>query len=257
MRHWNLALIGIVERVEKSMRSVLFTAAVALAVVGHSVDAARGDVVGPGTKIGVDLGPTPTTNWNNFPTNASIASGSVVKLSGNVLTGVSLTLSGVAGFNNDGTDNWGGLASNGGPAPPEFVDSVVTDLGFRNNVNDIIQLVINGLNPTLYYSVSAVTTSGPPPLSRVEHVVLTGATTMDSFVFRPETLAPPWPFHAFPLIQPSAGGTLTLQVFSSPANPILNGVLITVPAAVPEASALALTGLVGAGVGLIVWRRRG
>jgi len=97
--------------------------------------AAHGAPLLPGTKIGVDYGPTLTANWNNFTGNGSKAVGTVVNLDGSISDLLAMTVSNGQFFNNDGTNNWVGLQSNATSiapnpkAPPEFVDSVTTTSG--------------------------------------------------------------------------------------------------------------------------------
>ena len=45
-----------------------------------------------GTTIGIDCGSTPTANWNNFGTSATIQASAVRDLKGTIIDGVSITL---------------------------------------------------------------------------------------------------------------------------------------------------------------------
>ena len=66
--------------------------------------------IGAGQKVGIDLGPTATDNWNNITGNGTTPAGSVLTLDGTILAGVSITVADGRFFNNDGADNWVGLA---------------------------------------------------------------------------------------------------------------------------------------------------
>jgi hypothetical protein len=204
-----------------------------------TAQAAFATPISAGRMIGIDIGSTFTTNWNNFSTDSTIAGGSVVDLTGTVVDGVAIATSNGQFYNTDGTDNWGGLAANGGSLPPEFVDSVVTDIGGNFSLGDGVPftVTITGLSTALTYNLVAVTTAGLTPIDTI--TVIGAVASAPSAISRPTTLASPWPFHSFTGIAPTAGGTITIQVVDTSdfSNPILNGVLIT---AVPEPNSLTM-----------------
>ena len=188
----------------------------------------------PGKKLGIDYGPTPTTNWNNFTGNATKAAGTVVHLDGTVSDGVAMVVANGQFFNNDGTNNWIGLQTNAASiapnlkAPPEFVDSVTTDLAGNNTVGDAtpFKLTITGLNPYLTYKVHAV--SAATGSSPVDTLTISGAATYGPSAISRTSAVSSGLYHKFESVTPTTGGQLTFDTFDSSAgqNPILNGILI-------------------------------
>lgn len=202
-------------------------------------------VIELGTQIGFDIGPTPTNtfgnDWNEFTTNGSIAAGSVIDLQGHALDGVGATFTGAfATTNNDGTNNWVGLSTNGGDAPVPFVESVVTDIAFDTGA-DPITLTVTGLDDSLRYDIDAVVTAFSGSLE-----VMTVNGTLTSQFQRSDAVSQGL-FHDFNSVQ-SNNGTITMVFTQAPgSNAIINGVLITVvptPAALP--AGLAMLALVAA-----------
>ena len=187
----------------------------------------------PGKKIGVDYGLTPTTNWNNFAANGTKATGTVVHLDGTISDLLAMTVSNGQFFNNDGTNNWVGLQSNPTPiapnpkAPPEFVDSVTTDIAGNFSLGDAnpFRLVVSGLNPYLAYKVDSVSTA---PNSNTEQLTVLGDVTYGpTAISRPLTVSQGL-YHSFASVVPTTGGMLTFDSIDSGAgqNPIINGTLI-------------------------------
>lgn len=198
--------------------------------------AAHGAPLLPGKKIGVDYGPTLTTNWNNFTGNGSKAAGSVIHLDGTVSDLLAMTVSNGQFYNNDGTNNWVGLQSNptsiapNPKAPAEFVESVTTDIAGNFSLGDgtPFRLVVTGLNPYLAYKVDAVSSAASG--SNTESMTILGdATYGPTSISRPLTVSQGL-FHSFASVQPTSGGELTFNSIDSGAgtNPILNGILIEV-----------------------------
>lgn len=198
--------------------------------------AAHGAPLLPGKKIGVDYGPTLTTNWNNFTGNGSKAAGTVVHLDGTISDLLAMTVSNGQFFNNDGTNAWVGLQSNptsiapNPKAPAEFVESVTTDIAGNFSLGDAtpFRLVVTGLNPYLAYKVDAVSSAATG--GNTESMTILGdATYGPTSISRPLTVSQGL-YHSFASVQPTSGGELTFNSIDSGAgtNPILNGILIEV-----------------------------
>lgn len=200
-------------------------------------------VIAYGTKIGLDFGPTATdtfgNDWNEITSNSTIAAGNVIDLNGHALDGVSVTTSGAAGFNNDGTNSWNGLSTNGGDAPSEFVESVVTDISFAGG--SVQTVTINGLDDSLSYDIDAVSVA----VGSATEVLTINGVEMSQFT-RPDA-RDNGVFHSFKGIE-SNGGTITMVFSQAPGtNAIINGILIeAVPAPAALPAGLAMLGLVAA-----------
>jgi autotransporter-associated beta strand protein len=187
----------------------------------------------PGKKLGIDYGSTPTTNWNNFTANGSKAAGTVVHLDGSVSDGVAMIVANGQFFNNDGTNNWVGLQSNATSiapnlkAPPEFVDSVTTDIAGNFSLGDgtPFKLTITGLNPYLTYQGHAVSAASGAP---VDTLTIIGAATFGPSAVARASAVSSGLYHKFESVTPTSGGQLVFDTFDSSAgtNPILNGILI-------------------------------
>lgn len=195
---------------------------------------AQGAPVLPGTKFGIDYGPTSTANWNNFNANGNIAPGTVVLLNGSLSEVLEMTVTNGQFFNNDGTNNWVGLQSNATSiapnpkAPPEFVDSVTTDIAGNFNLGDAnpFRLVVSGLNPFLSYKVDSVSSAATG--GNTESLTILGFSTYGPVaIARPATVTQGL-FHRFASVVPTVEGQLTFESMDSGAgtNPIINGVLI-------------------------------
>ncbi|WP_035600484.1 autotransporter-associated beta strand repeat-containing protein [Haloferula sp. BvORR071] len=186
----------------------------------------------PGKKLGVDYGPTLTANWNNFTAVGTKAAGTVIHLDGSVSDGVVMTVANGQFFNNDGTNNWVGLQSNttniapNPKAPPEFVDSVTTDIAGNFSLGDgtPFKLTVDGLNPWLSYKVDAVSaaTGGP-----IDTITIIGSVTYPASAITRSTAVASGRFHHFDSVVPNSAGALVMDTIdsSSGANPIVNGVL--------------------------------
>lgn len=194
----------------------------------------HGAPVLPGTKFGIDYGPTLTANWNNFTAVGSKAAGTVVLLSGLVSESLAMTVSNGQFFNNDGTNNWVGLQSNptsiapNPKAPPEFVESVTTDIAGNFNLGDAnpFRLVITGLNPYLSFKTDSLSSAASG--TGTEAMTVLGAETYGPVAIpRPLTVSQGL-FHQFASVVPTLGGQLTFESIQSGAatNPIVNAVLI-------------------------------
>lgn len=188
---------------------------------------ATADPLTAGDQIGIDPGPQPTENWNNITSdNAGVEVGQVVNLAGGIVDGVSIATSNSQFTNNDGSDNWVGLSSEGGSAPPEFVDSVVTDISGNFNLGDEVPytVTVSGLSSDFTYELVAVTTAR---FARIDTVSVNGGE--GSPVSRPDAQASGL-FHSLSGLEVNESGQLVIEVVdgAATANPILNGVLITV-----------------------------
>jgi autotransporter-associated beta strand protein len=196
---------------------------------GFAITSVEAAPLAPGTKIGLDFGPTLTTNWNNITSDGqSIAAGAVVNLSGASLDGVSITTAKGAGTgffsNNDGTNNWVGLATNGGSAPVDFVDSVTTDINGVVGGTDTYTITLGGLGTSLRYNIHAVTVAG---YDRTDGLTVVGdATYGPSSIARSSSRT--GAFHAFLNVGADGAGnlTITLTDLGSGNNPVVNGILI-------------------------------
>lgn len=181
-----------------------------------------------GDRLGIDFGPTLTAGWNNLTANnQTIPAGSVVRLAGGVLDGVSIATANSQFVNNDGTNNWVGLAANGGLAPPEFVDSVVTDIAGNSTLGDgtPYRVTVSGLDPALVMRVDAVATAVGSPTDTFR---VTGAGVHGPLAI-PRASARAGQFHSFSHVQANAAGVLVIEVMdsSASANPIVSGILLT------------------------------
>jgi len=180
--------------------------------------------ISSGQKIGIDFGPTVTDNWNNVPDNGITEDGAVVDTSGAVLSGISITVADGLFFNNDGADNWMGLATNGGSAPAEFADSVTTDIAGTFGTPDPFLITVAGLNDGLVYDVVAVCTS-IPPYANEETLTINGNVSQS--VTRSDTRDNGM-FHYLPEVSTDGSGNLALAFTNDPQNnPIVCGILIT------------------------------
>lgn len=197
----------------------------------------------PGKKLGVDYGPTLTPNWNNFTANGTQEAGTVLHLDGSISDGVSMTVANGQFFNNDGTNNWVGLQSNPASiapnpkAPPEFVDSVTTDIAGNFNLGDgtPFKLTVAGLNPWLSYKVDAVSAAAG---SQIDTITIIGESTYPASAITRSAAVSTGLFHHFESVVPTGSGDLVVDaVDAGPGtNPIVNGVLI-------EASSPSVAGL--------------
>jgi YVTN family beta-propeller protein len=181
-----------------------------------------------GTRIGIDYGPVPTANWNNITSNnAGVAAGSVVGLSGTVIDGVSIATTNAMFTNNDGSDNWNGLASKGGAAPAEFVDSVTTDISGNYGTTQPYTTTLGGLNPALRYEVFVVCTAGIAT-TRIDTCTLVGDATYGPSAILRANAHNNGLFHTFSDVGANASGTLVIRVADTSGgnNPIVNGILI-------------------------------
>jgi autotransporter-associated beta strand protein len=189
----------------------------------------------PGSKLGIDYGSNlnQTPNWNNFTGNGTKEAGTVLRLDGKVADLLTMTVSNGQFFNDDGTNNWIGLQSNptsiapNPKAPPEFVESVTTDIGGNFSTGDAVpfRLVVTGLNPLLTYKIDAVSSAGFSP---TDTITIIGDTTYGpSAISRPLTVSQGL-YHSFASVRPTTGGQLTFDTIDSSAgtNPIVNGILI-------------------------------
>lgn len=198
----------------------------------------------PGKKIGVDFGPTLTPSWNNFTANGTKSAGTVIHLDGSISDGLEMTTANGQFYNNDGTNNWVGLQSNttdiapNPKAPPEFVDSVTTDIAGNFNLGDAtpFQLTVNGLNPYLTYKVDAVSAATGAP---IDTLTIVGLSTYGPSAITRANAVSGGLFHHFDGVVASESGQLVFGVMdsSASANPIMNGILVEVTG--PTAAGLA------------------
>jgi hypothetical protein len=199
---------------KNKIKTVLTLTLVAMVFVATSAQAA--------TKIGIDFGRTATPNWNNITADGTIADGSVVATNGAILTGISITTENGAFWNSDGPENWVGLASNGGSAPAEFLESVTIDIA--GNTSGLPYLVtIAGLNDNGSYDVVAVCSS-IAPYANAETLTINGGVSQT--VTRDDS-RDNGTFHSFTSVSTDGSGNLELGFTNSANNPIVCGVLIT------------------------------
>lgn len=218
-----------------------------LMITGAQLNAA---VLQVGDKIGIDFGPTTTANWNNIiSNNQSIGADSVISLAGGVVVdGVAITTANSQFTNNDGTNSWIGLSSNGGSAPVEFVDSVTTDITGNFSLGDATpyRITISGLNNAFTYNLVAVTTAN---FSSVDTLLINGVEL--SSISRPSSQGSGL-FHDLSSLSTDGSGNIVIEVRdnSSGVNPVINGAMLT---AVPEPGTSILFGLGGM---IMLWNRR-
>jgi autotransporter-associated beta strand protein len=204
--------------------------------------AAHGAPLLPGSKLGIDYGPTLTPNWNNFTGNGVKEAGTVVRLDGKIADLLKMTVSNGQFFNNDGTNNWIGLQTNptniapNPKAPPEFVESVTTDIGGNFSTGDAVpfQLVVTGLNRFLTFKIDALSSAATG--ANTESMTILGAATYGPLdVSRPLTVTQGL-YHRFPAVLATSEGELTFNSIDSGAgtNPILNAILIEAVAPTAE-----------------------
>lgn len=218
-------------------RVVLFAGLLLAGPVVHGVPLADG------MKLGIDFGPALTSGWNNITTNnASIAAGSVINLAGAPLDGIAIATANSQFVNNDGSNAWPGLSTNGGTAPPEFLESVVTDIAGNFSLGDATpyRITITGLNPALVFRVDAVATATGSPTDTF--TILGASTNGPSAITRAN--ARTGQFHTFTGVQANPAGTLVIEVTDSAAstNPIVCGILISAGGAgVPDSDGDGIT----------------
>ena len=203
---------------KNQIRTVLTLAVAAMAIFATSAQAALIDGV---NKIGIDFGPTTTANWNNITANGTIADGSVVATNGEILTGISITTANGSFWNNDGPDNWVGLASNGGSAPADFLESVTTDIAGRGGADPYL-VTVAGLNDSVSYDVVAVCTS-IAPYANAETLTINDGVSQT--VTRDDT-RDNGTFHSFTGVATDGSGNLELAFTNPENNPVVCGVLI-------------------------------
>jgi len=182
-------------------------------------------------------------DWNDLNTNAT--HNTIHNLDGVTLDGVSVQMAG-GGINNAGEDNWAGLSSQGGSAPPEFVDSVTTDLLFGNST-----VTITGLDTALTYNLYSTSHGGGSGFDgRDEAHTVTGDVSYGTSELN-RGASRLGAFHTFLGVKPDNSGTIVLQMTATDGsnNPAFNGLLINV---VPEPGSLALLAMGG----FIALRRR-
>ena len=210
--------------------------------------------IGIGTVVGIDLGPTASTNWNNFNSNSTKAAGTVVDLTGTVVDGVSISTAGANGYNNDGTNGWGEVPAG---SLLDVPDSATTDICWAGGGGAQITLTISGLSTSFLYDLAAVTSAG---YTRLDTVTITGSGTPQvSAISRPSSVG--GQYHSFTGIAPTVGGVITIGVTDPQANnPIINMVRMEAVAApggaIPEPATMCALGLAVCGLGGYVRRRR-
>ncbi len=212
----------------------VLTIAVGAFVIGVA-GTAEAVPIGIGTVWGVDLGPTASSNWNNFNSNGTIAAGSVIDLSGSTVDGVSITVS-TGGFGNGGTNAWNEIPAN---SLPDVPDSATTDIAFSTGAGSSILVTLSGLSSALTYDLAAVTSAS---FTRTDTLTVTGATISTSALDRSDSRS--GLYHRFLRVAPDASGTIEIRVTDPQAdNPILNLVRVQAAASVPEPATAALLGL--------------
>jgi len=172
-----------------------------------------------GTTIGIDCGPTPTENWNNFGASATIPAGTVRDLKGTIIDGVSISLK-ADFFNNDGVAPWVGASDD---SLIDLPDTVTGDLVGGNKVT----ITLSGLNLNMAYNISAVT-AAKLGLDRIDTVTVIGSgAALTSKLPRGKSTKDEI-FHTFLNLRPNAEGVIELKVTdgSGNRNPVINLVLL-------------------------------
>ncbi len=212
---------------------------ICLTIVSCMAFPAAAAPIAHGTRIGLDFGPTATNvagnDWNEITTNGTLAAGTVKDLNAVVVDGVAVTTTDGQFWNNDGSDNWVALATNpavipGPKLPPEFVDSVTTDIAGNYSFGDgrPYTITITGLNPVFTYDIVTASTAGAGP-GVIDTWLVTGASTHGPSGVVRSSAHSNGIWHSFPRVSPTPAGTITLTVTdaSTSANPIANGILLT------------------------------
>jgi autotransporter-associated beta strand protein len=192
-----------------------------------------------GTKIGLDFGPTPTNiagnDWNEVTGNGTLAAGTVKDLNAVVVDGVTVTTVDGQFFNNDGSDNWVALASNpavipGPKLPPEFIDSVTTDIAGNYSTGDgrPFTITVTGLDPSLAYDIAAASSAGAGG-TVIDTYTITGRIAYGPSAVTRSNAHANGVWHSFPGVVATTAGTITIRVADTSAgtNPITNGILLT------------------------------
>ena len=172
-----------------------------------------------GTTIGIDCGPTPTANWNNFGASATIQAGAVRDLTGTILDGVSISLAG-GFFNNDGVAPWMGAPAD---SLIDLPNTVTGDLVGGEEV----MVTLSGLNLNLAYNISAVTAANAA-FNRIDTVTVVGSgAALTSKLPRGQS-AQDGIYHSFLNLRPNGDGVIQLTVTdaSGNRNSVINLVLV-------------------------------
>ena len=173
-----------------------------------------------GTTIGIDCGPTPTANWNNFGASATIPPGAVRDLKGTIVDGVSISLAG-GFFNNDGVAPWIG-------APVDsLIDLPDTVTGDIVGGDGEVTITLSGLNLSLAYNISAVTAANAA-FNRIDTVTVVGSGAALSSKLPRGQSAQDGITHSFLNLRPNAEGVIQLTVTdaSGNRNPVINLVVL-------------------------------
>jgi uncharacterized protein (DUF608 family) len=162
-----------------------------------------------GTTIGIDCGPTPTANWNNFGASATIQAGAVRDLKGTIIDGVSISLAG-SFFNNDGVAAWMGAPAD---SLIDLPDTVTGDIVGGEEVT----ITLSGLNLNLAYNISAVTAANAA-FNRIDTVTVVGSgAALTSKLPRGQS-AQDGIYHSFLNLRPNAEGVIQLTVTDASGN---------------------------------------
>jgi len=162
-----------------------------------------------GTIIGIDCGPTPTANWNNFGENATIPAGAVRDLKGTIIDGVSISLA--AGFfNNDGVAPWMGTPAD---SLIDLPDTVTGDIVGGEEVT----ITLSGLNLNLAYNISAVTAANAA-FDRIDTVTVGSDLAALSSKLPREQSAQDGIYHRFLNLRPNPEGVIQLKVTDASGN---------------------------------------
>jgi len=206
-----------------------------------------------GTTLGVDINAdeirpdihrtTPTTHWNNFTTNGAMPDGTVVNTAGNILEGVSVTLSGSTFFNRTATS----------ATPPGTPTTVIDDFGGTGG-GGAVELTISGLDPNLIFDLDVFTTADTAGANqRINRVAVDSlddpaTSLLDRFVSHTTG-----EFHSFSEIRANPDGTLTLTIDETVGgNPVFNGLRLTAVSAVPEPATLTVWLMLAAAVSAVI-----
>jgi non-lysosomal glucosylceramidase len=173
-----------------------------------------------GTTIGIDCGPTPTANWNNFSESATIEAGAVRDLKGTIIDGVSISLAG-GFFNNDGVALWKADSA------VSLVDLPNTVTGDLVGAAGEVTITLRGLDLDLAYNLSALT-AAKLAWDRIDTVTVVGSDAALTSKLPRGQSAQSGMCHSFLNLRPNAKGVIQLTVSdaSGNRNPVINLVLL-------------------------------
>ncbi len=212
----------------------------------------------PVQSIGVDFANGPSTsgagletNFNLIEADGAIADGSVIDSDGNILTGVSITTTGILDVM--GNNNLGyGAAGAGDYNTTPFSDLSFHDGVYQNGAVGSIILTLTGLDDNLTYNVLSIHAGGINKPNQTVTLNVNGATDTGSYEDVRGTQAVPIPLNPLEVTGATTDGSGNLVIDLSCTSYFgANALYVT---AVPEPTTLGLLGL-GA-ISLLRRRRR-